>query len=95
MVDPNEPEHVCVFEPWTPEESVLAESILSGSGIAYHIENECASRGALFGMAGGRVRVIVHANLHVLKSWSAANESSEDEKSARANATNAGSTRPI
>ena len=63
MVDaPNEPEHVCVFEPWTPEESVLAESILSGSGIAYHMENEYASRGALFGMADGRVRVIVHVS---------------------------------
>ena len=59
---PDEPESVCVFRPWTPQESVLVESILSGSGIPYHIENEKNARGAVFALADGATRVLVPAS---------------------------------
>ena len=52
-------ELVCVFEPWTPQDLALAESILSGTEISYHVENEHNARGALLGVGDGRTRVMV------------------------------------
>ncbi len=56
---PAEPEIVCVYEPWGPQDVALVESILMGAGISYHIENEQHARGG-FAIADCRTRVMVH-----------------------------------